>query len=228
MQPKEITENTIRFFSDTDPLAQIFKYKFCGHRKILTPIKSSDEATKIFGADNTKQYIEEIRVDYYARIMNEAGANYLYTTVSPSISAVAQTGNLTGDQIYSVWDGIIESIKRHLLLSCAEGIRVPERNIYQDPQTKEWLNSAKIDDNGTLITRLVKNPYEMDFRTIPETTTYLTALYINTAKSKDGFYIKKMAESYQTAEVIRHGGSPTTETTGIFNSIKRMFPQSNK
>ena len=116
-----------KFMTDEKSLNLAFLSAFSGWRIIYK------EKITIKLDVEEKETRQELEIDEYARMMNEAGSNYLTSVLKPLIAPIATTGNLTGRQIYNLLDGKTDVIIYALLDSIAIDGNPYEIKVYRIP-----------------------------------------------------------------------------------------------
>ena len=103
---KENTANTEfqKHILDAGSFEEALYLAFCGYRYTMHEVK-------IKTIDGEKvEIVKTLEVDRNAKIINEAGANYLAKAINPLISHLATTSNLSEKQILREWKGKLTSI----------------------------------------------------------------------------------------------------------------------
>jgi hypothetical protein len=110
MQPKDLGSDFQNKITDAESLDLAFKGELCGWRIVS---ESTKEKT-ITGKEKivTKQKLE---IDREGRIMNEQGANFVFKSVVPLISALTTTSSFDNADIYNQYRARLKSIKFTLL-----------------------------------------------------------------------------------------------------------------
>ncbi len=109
-QPQQkMTADIQRYLLDTEPLRLVFYQAFCGWVEAPDTQDIDILGSKI--QQTRKVYI----IEKNARLMNEAGASYLYNSVKPLIDATTASSNLSKGQIYRLWHAKLLTISFSLL-----------------------------------------------------------------------------------------------------------------
>ena len=201
MDGNKIGETFQRYITDTNPLLQAFYQAWCGHRAI-----TRTETSKVLGKQIENNYIEYV-IDYNSRIINESGAGYVLSAVSPLISPLTTTSNLSDREVYNLWNSK-RIVIRHTLL---RSYFVDTVIIYTDPSTKKE------------VTKVVRNPYELNPFRVADITTTVLSLYAVTNKSKGGFTLKQLSESIMTLTSIKNGIDPHPRNEGAIERIQKAL-----
>ena len=106
---QKMTPDIQRYLLDTEPLRLIFYQAFCGW--VETPDTQNIDMLGAKIQQTRKIYV----VEKNARLLNEAGANYLYNSIKPLIDATTASSNLTRGQIYRLWHAKLLTISFSLL-----------------------------------------------------------------------------------------------------------------
>jgi len=159
-----------RYILDTDALHLAFYQAFCGWR-----LNTKTEIETFLG--NERQTLhKEYEIDKRSRIMNESGADYLYSSTLPLIIQTTTTSNLSYKVIYKMWNGKLDRIAFALL----ESIYL-EGNPYD---IKQHRIADIISTLASLYATTLKALEGFTLRQITETfiSTYLQKQNVNEAK----------------------------------------------
>jgi len=175
-----------KWITDSDFLWENFLGTFCGY------VPADREITRQFLSSKRKEHIPVMEINYASRIMNEAGARWLYNKIKPMVSQLTSTSNLTEELIYRNWNAklviIVMAFSRMALFR----------------KTKD----AKL------------NPYEFDVDRIGDVITSLDLTPV-TYKGHKGYTLNLLATSITTATLIKHGIDPQKpQAQGIVDKLK--------
>jgi len=98
-----------RYILDTDALHLAFYQAFCGWQLDAKRVKEE------FLGSEREVIKKEYKINQNARIMNEAGADYLFNSLIPLIMQTTTTSNLSYKVIYKMWNGRLDAITFALL-----------------------------------------------------------------------------------------------------------------
>jgi len=107
----KLNDDLQRYILDTDPLHLAFYTAFCGWR-----LDTKIDTENFLGSERQIVH-KEYKIDDKSRIMNESGADYLYSSTLPLIIQTTETSNLSYKVIYKLWNGKIDRIAFALLES---------------------------------------------------------------------------------------------------------------
>lgn len=164
-ESNKISTEFQKFITDADYLRLAFYCAFSGWR-----LTYANETTNILGKKKTKT-VQYYTIDDNARIMTEAGSNYVFSAVYPMISQTSSTSTLSQIQIYKLWRTKITSIRYALL----DSVYV-KGNPYK-------LDPSRIHDVTTSVLEMyiITNKAEKGF-----TLTRLAESFITTVIAKSG------------------------------------------
>jgi len=107
----KLNDDLQRYILDTDALHLAFYTAFCGWQ-----LDTKADIETFLGSE--RQIIhKEYKIDTRSRVINEAGADYLYSSTLPLIIQTTTTSNLSYKLIYKLWSGKIDRIAFALLES---------------------------------------------------------------------------------------------------------------
>jgi len=107
----KLNEDLQRYILNTDALHLAFYTAFCGWQ-----LDTKADTETFLGSE--RQIIhKEYKIDQRSRIMNEAGADYLYSSTLPLIIQTTTTSNLSYKIIHKLWTGKLDRITFALLES---------------------------------------------------------------------------------------------------------------
>jgi hypothetical protein len=216
---KELGQEYQKHITDTDAMNIVFYMALSGWRKI-----SIAEPTKTILSvkiENVKTYFH---IDRDSRIMDEEGANYLYSSVYPLISVLITTGIVDEQYIWTTWNGKIRSIG----LSLLKAYYIPQYRcktcgfINPDPQEKD-IHSGENPHHKVI---KILNPYHMDIARYSDVITFLTQMNGITKKALVGFTLTKIADTIITNNQNLMGIAPIQQSQGLFSrTVGRLLPR---
>jgi len=106
-----LNDDLQRYILDTDTLHLAFYTAFCGWR-----LDTRTDTETFLGTERQIVH-KEYKIDNKSRIMNEAGADYLYSSTLPLIIQTTTTSNLSYKVIFKLWSGKLDRITFALLES---------------------------------------------------------------------------------------------------------------
>jgi len=220
-----------KFITDESPLLMGFYCAWSGYR-----ISTKTSTRKVLGQD-IRDVTEKITIDYNSRIMNESGTNHVFNQIKPLINPLVSTSNLTDVQIYKLWKGKTKAIRKDLLKSyfykypfcqdCMTEIPPIEEGAetkYSKGKYVDHYHRLQIGNDKHHVIMKAKNPYDIKIDGLATVTTTLIELYTITSKAKDGFTLKKLADSFITS-VIQRNGAEMPKKEGILERIQKGFPR---
>jgi hypothetical protein len=176
----------------------VFYELFAGWREV-----DSVEEIEMFGKHKRKP-ITEMTVDYNSRIMNESGANYLFSAVRPLIGEASTSSKLSATEIYNQWCGRLLTCRMTMLsqyyfpkLRCMEGtdrlngITGCEYVTENSSSLREHFRTFK---HGRY-TKMI-NAYGLDVDRYPEAAVTLCNMSTITWGGLEGFKTKQITEHY--------------------------------
>lgn len=158
-------------------------------------------------------------IDVNARMVNESGSSVLLNEVMPLINPVSATSHMKPIEIYNLWHGHIASIKMVLRDSYFYPSFICSNN-----KCRFITPNEKLADEHMAIYKHPKyneviNPFELDIARAPNIITLLCTLSIITAKSKEGFTLRELAESFMTQQTIQSGQMVQQQPVGILRRL---------
>jgi hypothetical protein len=130
---QRINADSQRFFTDAEPMEQVFLFTLCGYRFKYEKIKN--ESASLLAADGKDVYDQKktYYIDASSRIMNEAGGLHLYESFLPIMNQLSTTSKMKDNELYHLWKEAIDTENDIMLDSVA-----PENG---DPyQYKVWMH----------------------------------------------------------------------------------------
>ena len=109
-QPNKLNAELQRYILDTDALHLAFYQAFCGWQLDAKRVKEE------FLGSEREIIKKEYKINQNARVMNEAGADYLFNSLIPLIMQTTTTSNLSYKVIYKMWNGRLAVSYTHLTL----------------------------------------------------------------------------------------------------------------
>lgn len=99
-QAKEQNVDFARHVSDISEVKLVFYRKLCGWSET-----NRNELIDLYG-EKIENIVNKIKINKYARMMSEDGADYLYGSIELEVNHISTTGKLSAIQIYKYWDMI--------------------------------------------------------------------------------------------------------------------------
>lgn len=188
MQSKEgLSIDFQKWITDAEPMRNAFYFALCGW------IPVNEEVTYKFLNETRKELIPKIEVLKDGRILNEAGATWLYYKLLPAISQLITTSKMTPMGIYRMWNARLLTII--LTLSRLAYFR---------------------NENGVI------NPYQFKPERIHDLITTLD-LSNTSKKGEGGYTLNLLATSISTATLIKHGIEPPVKNEGLISKLRSGF-----
>jgi hypothetical protein len=214
MNPRQMDIEFQKHILDINPLELAFYKVFSGWREITTESKR-----KLYDNERTIKVVS-FKIDRYSRCLNEWGASELFTQVVPLVSPGSATSHLKPIEIYNLWNGHLTTIETLLLdaYSIPKYICNTKKCNFISPNPDLVEEHKRLYKHNTFTE--VINPYEMDPMKYPNIITFLATLSVITAKAKEGFTLRELAESFLTQQIIRSGGVQVpVEQPGVLRRI---------
>jgi len=108
-QSNKLNTELQRYILDIDALHLAFYQAFCGWQLDAKKVKEE------FLGSEREVIKKEYKINLAARVMNEAGADYLFNSLIPLIMQTTTTSNLSYKVIYKMWNGRLDAITFALL-----------------------------------------------------------------------------------------------------------------
>ena len=192
-----------------------FYQKYCGWIE-----KREDVADKFMGEVIPNEKIS-YDINWYARVMNESGANTVFYKLKHLIGPLTLTSTAEAIDIFNVYNGMEFAIRTDLLDSITIG-----RDVYK----RDAEGKVQYDDNTKLPVKIrILNPFEINPDYVPGISADFVSHFLITNASKGGFKFKQQTEQIQEQRLIKAGMDPRDSGgEGVFDKIKNVFPGSDK
>jgi hypothetical protein len=107
-----------RFITDAEPMERVYLFTLCGYRVKFESV--TDETANALGVKKDAMFKTYFKMKS-AAIMNDAGAEYLYSSYSPLLSQLSSTSSMTTDELIRIWKGALHSTNEELLNTVNDG-----------------------------------------------------------------------------------------------------------
>jgi hypothetical protein len=199
MQPRQLDTDIQRHMLDINPLQLAFYKVFSGWREV-----TDEDMLELYGKTKVFKRVR-FDIDPNGRACNESGANMLFTEVIPLISPASTTSHMKPIDIYNLWSGHLDTISVILLDSYFIPKYICGTKDCRFSSPNEKIIAAHMASNSHVQYTSIINPYDLDITKHANIITFLCTLSIITNKSKEGFTLRELAESFMTQQVIRNG-----------------------